>query len=85
MPVKEPLHRQQAALAELVLQLAHRAHGQDLTVVHDGDPVAQILGFLQVVGRVEHGMAAGGDPGHHVQDLAPGLGVRCPRWVRPGG
>ena len=44
-------------------------------MVHDADPVAQLLGLFEVVRRVQHGGAAVRDGAHDVQDLAPRLRV----------
>ena len=53
--------------------------GHDPAVVHDGDPVAQGLGLLYVVGREDDGLSVGVDQADELPQVAPGLGVQ------PGG
>src|SRR4051794_23474926 len=44
--------------AERPLQLIGRVEGEDLAVVHDRHPVAELVGFLHVVGGEEDGLSA---------------------------
>src|SRR3989442_164897 len=47
-----------------------RVDGHDATLEHDGEPVAELLGLVEVVGRQQHGHAsAGPQAGDEVEDL----------------
>ena len=66
-------------LAQQAAQLFERARSEDPSVVHDGEPIAELLRFLHVVRGVEH---AG--PGirlfaHHVEEPHPALRVHSDR------
>ena len=45
-------------LAHQLHQFGLRAHGDHLALVHDADPVGELLGLFHVVGGVEDGHAA---------------------------
>ena len=63
---------------------ARRAVGDDAAVVDDGDPVAEPLGLVHVVGGEEHGAAAGLEAVHDVPHLPARLRDRGRWWARPG-
>ena len=64
---------------DLPLELGRRALGDDLAVVHDGDPVAERVGLVQVVRGDEDGHALAAQPA----DLVPH--VRAALRVEAGG
>src|SRR5664280_1746835 len=57
-------------------QLRHGAHLQDVAVVHDRHPVAQLGGLLHVVGGQHHRRAPLLEPLDEVPERAPGLRVQ---------
>ena len=69
----------QAPGADRRLQLAARALGDHLPVVDDRDPIGQLVGLLQVLGREQHGGAGAHQRPHDVPHL-----VAAAR-VEPGG
>ena len=56
-------------------ELARAALGHDLRLVHDDEPVAQLLGLVHVVGRQDEGHAALLEPVQPVPEQVPGLRV----------
>lgn len=66
---------QEAFHVELGQQLAHRALGDDLAVVDDGQVAAQVLGLFQVVGGQDDRGAGGIDLLEHAPHVAADLDV----------
>jgi hypothetical protein len=62
-------------LAHLARQLIQRTQGNQPAMVHDADPVAQLLRLLHVVRRVEHGHALLVKRLDVIQDVAAALRV----------
>ena len=60
-------------------QLARRALGDDLRLVHDHEPVAQLLGLVHVVGRQDERHAALLEPVEPVPQQVAGLRVEAGR------
>jgi hypothetical protein len=60
-----------------VLQFARRAGLDDAPVVHDGDAVAEALGFFDVMGGDEHGFLVFAQFLDDVVDLAADLRVEA--------
>lgn len=66
-------------LADKSHELGAGPLGDDLAVVDDADPVAEALGFLHVVGRVEHGHALGAEVFDAFEDRVSALWVYAHR------
>src|SRR4030065_515179 len=62
-------------------QLGPGALGFELALVDDGHPVAEALGFLHVVGGVEHRHPLGAQPLDALQDGVAALWVDAPRGL----
>ena len=60
-------------------QLARRALGDDLRLVHDDEPVAELLGLVHVVGRQDERHAALLEPVEAVPEQVAGLRVEAGR------
>ncbi len=66
-------------------QAGRRVERDDPGLVHDRDPVAQLLGLLEVVRRQHHRLSlVGVDRADHVPQVVPGLRVEARSWARPG-
>ena len=62
---------------DLPLELGRRALGDDLAVVDDGDPVAERVGLVEVVGGEEDGHALVAQPAHLVPHVGAALRVEA--------
>src|ERR1022692_2473448 len=55
--VARGLHRDDGVGADALLQCGRRVEGEDPAVVHDGYPLAELVGLLHVVGGEQDGLA----------------------------
>ena len=55
--VASGLHRDDGVGADALLQCGRRVEGEDPAVVHDGYPLAELVGLLHVVGGEQDGLA----------------------------
>ena len=55
-------------MTHLSFELGGRPLGHDATVVDDGQPLAQLVSFLQVLGGQEHRRTTGVDAAHLIPD-----------------
>ena len=60
-------------------QFGQRAFGQDGAVVDNANPVAEPFGFVEVVRRVDHGGALGGNGPDEFENVRAGLRVEADR------
>ena len=65
------------ARADRRLQLAAGAFGDHPAVVDHGDPVGQLVGFVEVLRGEQHGRAAGDDRAHDLPDLVAAARVQA--------
>ena len=63
------------AFGDRRLQLGRRPVADDPSVVQDHDPVGDVVGLVEVVGREQHRPALGGEPAHVLPERAPRLDV----------
>ena len=71
------------------LELLRGTFGDDPTVVQDGDPVGEMVGFVQVLGGEQDRDAAGGELNDVVPHPPPAAGIQAGRGFveedHPGG
>lgn len=77
--LKLSMDRNDIAVTHKFRKLLDRAKSQNLTVIHDGNPITKILRFFQVVGGVENRGAGRNDFSDHVQNVDTCLRVNTHR------
>ena len=73
--VARGLDRHDRVGADAALELGRRVEGEDLAVVHDRHPVAQLVGLLHVVRRQHDGLALAVEAFEQLPQRQPTLGV----------
>ena len=70
--------------ADLLLELGRRVEGQDLAVVDDRDPLAELVGLLHVVRGQQDGLAVGVELLDELVQREAALRVEARRSARRG-
>ena len=77
VPVARHLDRHDGVGADGLLEGLRGVEGEDLAVVHDRDPVAELVGLLHVVGGEQDGLAVVVELAQDLPEGQPALGVEA--------